>query len=160
MVDWSLSVATALYIGGLMQFFAPLRDRPDGAYWVIAAVGLNFACDSAAFFAGRAFGRTPLAPVISPKKSLEGAVAGLVVTTLVGGVFGFATGRSPFLLGGLGLSVAAAAIVGDLAESMLKRQTGVKDSGGLVPGHGGLLDRMDSLLFCGPVAVLFLKVFT
>jgi phosphatidate cytidylyltransferase len=158
MVDWSLSIAGALYVGGLMQFYAPLRDRPDGAFWVLTVLGLSFLCDSAAFFAGRAFGRTPLAPRISPRKSLEGAAAGLLVTPLVGALFAPATGRAPALLAALGLAIAVATIAGDLAESMLKRQTGVKDSGGLVPGHGGILDRMDSLLFCAPVAVLFLRV--
>jgi len=74
-------------------------------------------------------------------------------------VLGFIFGVSPVLMAGYGLAIAAATIVGDLVESLLKRQTGAKDSGVLIPGHGGLLDRMDSLLFCAPVAVLYLRAF-
>jgi phosphatidate cytidylyltransferase len=159
MLDWALSLALALYVGGLMQFYAPLRQRPDGAFWVMALLGLSWVCDSAAYFVGRAFGRTPLAPHISPKKSREGAVAGLLGSALVGLLLALATGQSPLLLAGYGGVVGLATIVGDLAESLLKRQSGVKDSGVLIPGHGGILDRMDSLLFCAPVAVVYLQAF-
>jgi phosphatidate cytidylyltransferase len=160
MLDWALSLALALYLGGLMQFYAPLRQRTDGAFWVMALLGLSWVCDSAAFFIGRAFGRTPLAPHISPKKSREGAVAGLFASALVGAIVGAATGRPALLVLGYGAVVGLATIVGDLAESLLKRQTGVKDSGVLIPGHGGILDRMDSLLFCAPVVVLYLQAFS
>jgi phosphatidate cytidylyltransferase len=98
-----------------------------------------------------------LAPTISPKKSVEGAVAGLVATTVVGCLAGLAFGIAPVVMAGYGLAIAVATVVGDLIESFLKRQTGVKDSGILIPGHGGLLDRMDSLLLCAPVAVLYLR---
>jgi phosphatidate cytidylyltransferase len=158
MLDWALSLSFALYLGGLMQFYAPLRDRPDGAYWTISAVGLSWICDSSAYFVGRGLGRTRLAPTISPKKSVQGAVAGLLFTAAVASVWGLVSSRSPGLLAGFGFAIAVATIYGDLAESLLKRQTGVKDSGVLVPGHGGILDRMDSLLFCGPVAVLYLRL--
>ena len=159
MLDWALSLVLALYLGGLMQFYAPLRLRADGAFWVMALLGLSWVCDSAAFFVGRAVGRTPLAPNISPRKSREGAAAGLLASALVGGIVGAATGHPWLLLVGYGGVVGLATIVGDLAESLLKRQTGVKDSGVLIPGHGGILDRMDSLLFCAPVAVLYLQAF-
>ena len=159
MADWGLSLAMALYLGGLMQFYLPLRDRPNGDYWVIATIGLSWLCDSVAFFAGRAWGRTPLAPVISPKKSVEGALCGIAAVTLWAPCWALITGQSPLLLAGFGAVIGAATVFGDLAESLLKRQTGVKDSGVLMPGHGGLLDRMDSLLFCGPVAVLYLMAF-
>jgi phosphatidate cytidylyltransferase len=157
-LDWALSLSFALYLGGLMQFYAPLRDRPDGAFWVISAVGLSWVCDSTAYFVGRGLGRTRLAPTISPKKSVQGAVGGLVLTSAVASVWGLVTNHSPSLVAGFGAAIAVATIYGDLAESLLKRQTGVKDSGVLIPGHGGILDRMDSLLFCGPVAVLYLRV--
>jgi phosphatidate cytidylyltransferase len=160
MLDWALSLALALYLGGLMQFYAPLRQRPDGAFWVMALMGLSWVCDSAAFFVGRAYGRTPLAPHISPKKSREGAIAGLIASAIVGGVLGPVSGHSAGLVLGYGAVIGLATIVGDLAESLLKRQTGVKDSGVLIPGHGGILDRMDSLLFCAPLAVLYLQAFS
>jgi phosphatidate cytidylyltransferase len=78
---------------------------------------------------------------------------------LFGPLLGLIFGVSPLLMAGYGLAIAAATIIGDLVESLLKRQTGAKDSGVLIPGHGGLLDRMDSLLFCAPVAVLYVRAF-
>ena len=152
LVDWALSLGLALYVGGLMQFYMPLRTFAGGCpgFWVMALLVLSWVCDSSAYFVGGAFGRTPLAPGISPKKSVEGAIAGLVAPALVGPLLGLAVGVPPLLMAGYGLTIAIATIVGDLVESFVKRQTGVKDSGVLIPGHGGLLDRMDSLLFCAP----------
>ncbi len=113
-------------------------------------------CDSSAFFVGGAIGRTPLAPNISPKKSVEGAIAGLLGAAITGPLLGLPFGLPPLIMAGYGLAIGLATVVGDLIESLIKRQTGVKDSGVLIPGHGGLLDRMDSLLVCAPVAVLYL----
>jgi len=162
LIDWALSLGLALYLGGLMQFYMPLRAFGGGwpGYWVMALLILSWVCDSSAYFIGGAFGRTPLAPGISPKKSVEGAVAGLIAPALVGPLLGLAAGVPLLLMAGYGLTIAVATIVGDLVESFVKRQTGVKDSGVLIPGHGGLLDRMDSLLFCAPLAVLYLHAFT
>jgi phosphatidate cytidylyltransferase len=158
LVDWAVSCGLALYVGGLMQFYMPLRGLPAAfpGFWVIALLVLSWVCDSSAFFVGRAVGRTRLAPTISPKKSVEGAVAGLIAPALVGPLLGLTQGLPLLLMAGYGLAIAIATIVGDLVESLIKRQTGVKDSGVLIPGHGGLLDRMDSLLFCAPIAVLYL----
>lgn len=159
LVDWSLSLAMALYLGGFMLFYLPLRAEPSTipGWWVMALLVLSWACDSSAFFVGRAYGHTRLAPSISPNKSVEGAVAGLVVPALVGLAVGGLAGVPPLVMGGYGLVIAVGTIVGDLVESLVKRQTGVKDSGVLIPGHGGLLDRMDSLLLCAPLAVLYLR---
>jgi phosphatidate cytidylyltransferase len=161
LLDWALSLSLALYLGGFMLFYIPLRtfDGPSPGYWVIALMVLSWFCDTSAFFVGRAIGRTPLAPSVSPKKSVEGAVAGLIVPTIAGLLAGIALHLNPLLMAGYGLAIALATIVGDLVESLIKRQTGVKDSGVLIPGHGGLLDRMDSLLVCAPVAVLYLRAF-
>jgi phosphatidate cytidylyltransferase len=159
LIDWALSLGLALYIGGMMQFFIPLRAFPStfpGA-WVWTLLILSWVCDSSAYFIGGAFGHTPLAPSISPKKSVEGAVAGLIAPALVGPLLALPLQLPPLTAAGYGLAIAAATIVGDLVESFVKRQTGVKDSGILIPGHGGLLDRMDSLLFCAPIAVLYLR---
>jgi phosphatidate cytidylyltransferase len=159
LVDWALSLGLALYLGGLMQFYLPLRGVPSSlaGFWVIALLVLSWVCDSCAFFVGGALGRTPLAPRISPKKSVEGAIAGLVGAAIAGPLLGLAFGEPPIVMAGYGLAIGLATILGDLIESLLKRQTGVKDSGVLIPGHGGLLDRMDSLLVCAPVAVLYLR---
>jgi phosphatidate cytidylyltransferase len=161
LVDWALSLGLALYLGGLMQFYMPLRGLPSPwpGFWVMALLVLSWVCDSSAYFVGGAFGRNKLAPRVSPAKSVEGALAGLVGAAVVGALLSLPTGQSPIVLAGYGLAVGVATIVGDLVESLLKRQTGVKDSGVLIPGHGGLLDRMDSLLFCAPIAVLYLHAF-
>ncbi|HEY2594584.1 MAG TPA: phosphatidate cytidylyltransferase [Chloroflexota bacterium] len=159
LVDWSVSLSMALYLGGFMLFYLPLRAQPSifPGFWVAALLVLSWVSDSSAFFFGRAYGRTRLAPAISPNKSVEGAVAGLVAPAVVGLVVGALLGISPLMMGGYGLVIAVGTVVGDLIESLVKRQTGVKDSGVLIPGHGGLLDRMDSLLLCAPLAVLYLR---
>lgn len=115
--------------------------------------------DSAQYYTGRAFGRQPLAPTISPKKTVEGAIGGMIFGSLV-----FAFGArlvfpsSPlWFLALLGASIAGLGIVGDLFESLLKRSAGVKDSGTIIPGHGGVLDRIDSWLFAAPVYYVFVR---
>ncbi len=160
-MGWALSMSLGLYIGGLMQAYLPLRAIPTQfpGFWVIALLVLSWVCDSSAYFVGRAYGRARLAPIISPNKSVEGAVAGLIAPAIVAPLLGLTQGLPVLLMVGYGLAIAMATIVGDLVESLVKRQTGVKDSGVLIPGHGGLLDRMDSLLFCAPVAVLYLRAF-
>ncbi len=163
LVGWAVSLGLALYLGGLMQFYMPLRAQPNPTempgFWVMALLVLSWVCDSSAYFVGGAFGRRRLAPTISPNKSVEGALAGLAAAAIVATLVGLALQLPPLLMAGYGLAIAAATIVGDLVESLIKRQTGVKDSGVLIPGHGGLLDRMDSLLFCAPIAVLYLHAF-
>jgi phosphatidate cytidylyltransferase len=161
LVDWALSIGLAVYLGGLMQFYMPLRALPTSfpGFWVMALLVLSWVCDSCAYFVGRAIGRTRLAPSVSPKKSVEGAVAGLVGAAVAGPLLGLTVGLPAGLMAGYGLAIGVATVLGDLIESLLKRQTGVKDSGVLIPGHGGLLDRMDSLLLCAPVAYLYLRAF-
>jgi phosphatidate cytidylyltransferase len=163
LVDWAVSLSLALYLGGFMLFYMllrlPLRPEPPflPGFWVMALLVLSWVCDSSAFFVGRAYGRTRLAPAVSPNKSVEGALAGLVAPAVVGLLLGPLFGMPALVLAGYGLVIAIGTIVGDLIESLIKRQTGVKDSGVLIPGHGGLLDRMDSLLLCAPLAVLYLR---
>jgi len=115
--------------------------------------------DSAQYYTGRSLGHRPLAPSISPKKTLEGAIGGLVFGTaafVIGARMVF-PGRPLALAALVGASVAALGIVGDLFESLLKRSAGVKDSGTLIPGHGGVLDRLDSWLFAAPVYYVFVR---
>lgn len=143
-----------------------LGPRPwAGAALVFFPLALTWINDSAAYFAGRAWGRRKLIPAVSPGKTVVGAVAGLVATPIAGALWAayvFEAWQSvpfPPLAGALGgLLVAIAAQVGDLAESLLKREAGVKDSGQLLPGHGGLLDRFDALFFTIPVAYWFIRV--
>jgi phosphatidate cytidylyltransferase len=146
------------YIGLPLGALAAVRATAgrEAVLLVMAAIVIS---DSAQYYTGRAFGRQPLAPVISPKKTREGAIGGVVFGTVafaIGARFVFAD--SPLLLTMLvGASIAALGIVGDLFESLLKRSAGVKDSGTLIPGHGGVLDRIDSWLFAAPVYYVFVR---
>lgn len=138
------------YLLMTLSFFPLLRDYPvNGKMWFLFAMIIPWLCDSGAYFAGIKLGRHKFAPAISPKKTWEGALGGLVVSILGGVAFCYIVFKGDYLL----FSIAAAAIcssagqIGDLVESLFKRGAGVKDSGNLFPGHGGILDRLDSLLF-------------
>ncbi len=141
----------ALYIGIPLRYFLELRALPDGVAWVLLALLATFANDTAAYAVGRVLGRHPMVPTISPGKTWEGAAGGLtaaaVTCAVLAVLFGLPDG--PWVGFGLGLGLAAQA--GDLLESSLKRRAGVKDASGLVPGHGGILDRLDSLVFVAPL---------
>jgi len=149
---WGLLAAGALYVGYGASHVGRLRAVPDGLAWLATALVSTWICDTVAYAVGMHLGRHRLAPKISPKKSWEGAFGGLggalLVAMIAGPLFlGIGLGWSTLL----GLLIAVAATFGDLAESVIKRQVGVKDSGHLIPGHGGMLDRIDSLLFVVPV---------
>ena len=153
-VLWSAAIATAAYVDGLAVHMPLLREGHDGLAWVVAACAVTWITDTGAFFTGRAFGRRPFFQSISPKKTLEGAVGGLVAGTAAGTLVGLIAGiASPPICVAIALSGSVAGQAGDLLESLFKREAGVKDSGTLIPGHGGVLDRIDSLLVV--VAVLF-----
>ena len=128
---------------------------PMGMVWVLAVVLSTWAGDSAAYLTGRSLGRHKLAPVVSPGKSVEGAIGGLLASMLVSAAVFSTLGAFPFWLGAIiGAGIGVSGQVGDLSESFLKRQAGVKDSGDLIPGHGGMLDRVDALLFAFPAALV------
>jgi phosphatidate cytidylyltransferase len=168
--DWAVSVAGVLYIALLLAHFVALRQREHGLQWILLAFLCTWACDSAAYLVGRAIGRRPFSPVISPKKTWEGTVGGMVAATLTGLVAVPLLGLPVLLPVGLpvglrivaalllGLAISIAAVAGDLSESLLKRQLGIKDSGTLIPGHGGVLDRVDSLLFAVPLVFYWAAV--
>lgn len=126
----------------------------DGAQWTLFILTLAFAADTGAFFAGRAFGRRPLAPRVSPHKTWEGVLGGMLLALLIaaGGAIWFRQPLASFV--GLCLIAAGFSVVGDLTESMLKRHVNLKDSGRLFPGHGGVLDRIDSVTAATPVMAL------
>ncbi len=152
--DWGLTSAGAVYLGTLAGTFVAMRELPHGFRWVLVAVITTWVSDSGAYFVGISFGKHKLWPRLSPKKSWEGVVGGLVFGTAAAflmGVWFFPA--VPFVRWVvLGLILSAAAPFGDLSVSMVKRQVGVKDTGHLIPGHGGMLDRLDSLLFIVPIA--------
>jgi len=146
-VDWALTLAGGLYVGWLSAHFVMLRGLPEGMAWMLLALAATWSCDSFAYLIGRVWGKRSFFASVSPHKTWEGALAGWAGATLVVLAGGLALGLSVPQALALGIAASLAAICGDLVESMIKRQMGVKDSGGLVPGHGGILDRVDSLLF-------------
>jgi phosphatidate cytidylyltransferase len=128
---------------------------PRGLAWVLTVILAIWVGDTVALFAGRAFGKRRLAPTISPNKSQEGASGGIVASMAVGAVSFQTFGLGNWWIGLIvGAVIGFAGQIGDLAESLLKRQAGVKDSGSLIPGHGGVLDRIDALLFAFPAGFL------
>ena len=157
-----------LYVGWLSAHLVLLRELPwragmpytDGSAYVLLAFFLTWSCDTAAYTAGRIFGRTRPWTRISPRKSAEGAVGGLVAAVMA--AFVARAWFAPFLnlrdAAALGLGVGVFAQVGDLVESMLKRDTRYGDSSDIIPGHGGILDRFDSLYFAAPLVFYYLKI--
>jgi phosphatidate cytidylyltransferase len=156
--SWAWMVGGILYIGWLLSLLVILR-LDAGRDWVYLALFATFGSDTLAYFVGRALGRHKLAPAISAGKTWEGAVAGLCGGVLVSLFF---TLNTPLQLPLhywqavlLGVFISVFGQLGDLAESLLKRNFNVKDSGSIMPGHGGLLDRLDSVLFAGAVVYIY-----
>ncbi|CAN5588423.1 phosphatidate cytidylyltransferase [soil metagenome] len=170
LLSLSVTLFGAIYTGGLLSHALLLRHLPGvegpwhGTALVFAPVLLTWASDTFAYFAGRTWGRRKLIPRVSPGKTVEGATGALLGTILVAAAYSwvlglFATYRLSLLQAVvLGVLISVAAQVGDLVESLLKRDAGVKDSGTLLPGHGGALDRFDSLLFTLPIAYGFFRL--
>ena len=153
---WAMGLAGALYIGMPFNYYLLLyTSRPNGLAWSLFTVFAVVASDAAALLVGSRIGRHPFFKSISPHKTVEGAVAGVIgamIVMLIG--VSLVMGRSPLHAIVLGLMVGVSAEVGDLVESQMKRIAEVKDSGHLIPGHGGMLDRLDSILF-PPILVFF-----
>jgi phosphatidate cytidylyltransferase len=154
----SASLFPMIYIGLPVGALVAVRRfaGPPSLFLLMLTVIVS---DTAQYYTGRAFGRRKLAPAISPNKTVEGALGGLVFGTALFVAAGawWVPGMPVALRAGLGLAIVALGIAGDLFESMLKRSAGVKDSSALIPGHGGVLDRIDALLFAAPVYYIFLK---
>lgn len=151
-----------LYIGGCLTTLALLRkDQPgfDGPGYVVLALGLAWASDTGGYFAGRYLGKRKLYEAVSPKKTIEGSVGGLFGAVLVAVVGHFWFLKSIPLAHAIVLAVVGALLgqLGDLGESLLKRSTGVKDSGAILPGHGGILDRVDALMITATVVYLYTR---
>lgn len=170
-IDWALSAAGTLYLGIPLASGGALRAldgtvsrawfndlasfasfgwdaAPRGLAWILVIILLTWLGDTGAFLIGRTWGRHRLIPAVSPKKTVEGAVGGMIASALTAMIAGTAFGLqlSPLVLGAVGLLLGTLGQMGDLAESLMKRQAGVKDSGTFIRGHGGVLDRVDALL--------------
>jgi phosphatidate cytidylyltransferase len=150
--DWALTMAIPFYLGWPLALFLALRGYDfgfgtTGFWWLVATFGMVWANDSAAYITGHFFGKTKLSPRISPAKTWEGFAGGMALSIVAAFILTLPLGLPWYAWLSMGALTAVAATIGDLAESLLKRGSGVKDSGQLIPGHGGMLDRMDSLLF-------------
>jgi phosphatidate cytidylyltransferase len=148
-----------LYIPVLLSFLILIRAGESGMTWIFLILAIVFAGDTSAYYVGSYWGRHKLSPAISPGKTIEGAGGGLAANLIVGGI-----GKALFLPGLswpisilFFLVVGMAGQMGDLFESEMKRYSGIKDSSSILPGHGGILDRIDALLFASPVAYVFVR---
>jgi phosphatidate cytidylyltransferase len=157
--DASAGIFAAAYVPYLAGFAILLLREPDGPWLVVTFLLATIANDTGGYIAGVLFGKTPMAPSISPKKSWEGLAGSLVLTVAIAVVLVTLALGGPWWGGVvLGVVVVASATTGDLAESLLKRDLGLKDMGSLLPGHGGIMDRLDSLLITAPVSYLVLRL--
>ncbi len=153
-IGWLLG--TPVYVGGSLAAVALVRDFPPTGAWVFLAMALAWGSDTSAYFVGRKFGKTKLAPRISPKKTIEGAAGGLAASVVCAVIISFFLPALDVIDAvALGVLAGAAGQAGDLWVSVLKRSSGVKDSGGILPGHGGILDRADALAFTAPATWAF-----
>ena len=158
LADVTAAVFPAIYLGLPLGTFVALHALA-GREAVLLLLTTIVVSDSAQYFTGRLFGRTKLSPAISPKKTVEGAVGGFVLAPIAMAALApwWLPGRTTGWALLVGLAVVGLGIAGDLFESLLKRSAGVKDSSALIPGHGGVLDRIDAMLFAAPVFYVLLK---
>jgi phosphatidate cytidylyltransferase len=167
LINVGSTVLGAVYVGWLLSHLVLLRgvngknvvvgsySEEPGAWLLMLTFLGTWACDTGAYFIGKFYGRTKLAPRLSPGKTVEGSVAGLVSAVLLAVIFGLVIKLPPQHALALGLIFGVMTQVGDLSESAVKRELQIKDFGSLIPGHGGILDRFDSLLFTGPVVYYY-----
>lgn len=162
--DWALTLAIPLYLGWPLALFLALRGPAfgygsTGFWWVLGVFAMVWGNDTGAYLAGHYFGKNKMAPRVSPAKTWEGFAGGLLVSIVGAFLLTIPIPMPWYAALTLGIFTAIAATLGDLSESLLKRGAGVKDSGQLIPGHGGLLDRMDSLLFAVMVVIVYAAVY-
>ncbi|MBT8359234.1 MAG: phosphatidate cytidylyltransferase [Deltaproteobacteria bacterium] len=150
-----------IYLPLLLSFLILIRNQADGMIWIFFTLAVIFAGDTSAYYFGSYLGRHKLCPSVSPGKTIEGSLGGLAANLVVGSVVKiFFLPALPWVQGlFLFVAMGIAGQAGDLFESMLKRSSNIKDSGSLLPGHGGFLDRIDALLFAAPVVYLFIVLF-
>jgi phosphatidate cytidylyltransferase len=154
-------VLGGVYLGWLGCTLIGIRRMDDGAFLVLALYGMVIVSDSAAFFVGRRWGKRKLSPQVSPKKSWEGYIGGIGGALVFGAITGlFRPDTLPVIHGAMiGLLIGILGTLGDLFESAIKRQVGAKDSSNLIPGHGGMLDRIDSVLVAATIGYYYLLWF-
>jgi phosphatidate cytidylyltransferase len=170
-VDFAITAAGIVYLGWIGSYLLDLRQLPQGLWWWLLVLPIVWAGDTGAYSIGAVYGKHKMTPRLSPKKSWEGYFAGLFTSVLIGAFFSYAFSSfslGPRPLGGmidpiqggmLGLFIGAIAPLGDLGESMLKRQSGLKDSSNIFPGHGGFLDRIDSWIWGASIGYFIIYFF-
>ena len=157
---WAMGLAGAIYIGMPFNFYLLLYSHVQGLEWIFLVIFAVVMSDVGALLVGMRLGRHPFFPEISPRKTLEGAIGGVLMATLIMVLGGFGVLNLPLWHSvALGVLIGVSAEAGDLVESQMKRLAGVKDSSNLIPGHGGVLDRIDSLLFPPILVYLYVLVF-
>jgi len=168
-LDFTVTVAGIVYLGWLGSYLLDLRSLPDGGWWFMFILPLVWAGDTGAYSIGAVYGRHKMSPRLSPKKSWEGYVAGIVTAIYAGVLFAYAYSSlgprplqgliDPFQGAALGILISAITPLGDLGESMFKRQGGLKDSSNIFPGHGGFLDRIDSWIWGAAIGYFIIRYF-
>ncbi len=164
-LDFAATAAGLAYLGWVGAYLLDLRNLPDGGWWLFLVLPSVWMADSGAYSIGAAYGRHKLAPRLSPKKSWEGYWAGVITGTLFGGFFAFAYSTwgpldiSIWQGAALGLVLSAISPLGDLGESLFKRPAGIKDSGTIIPGHGGAFDRIDAWLWAAVIGYYYIRWF-
>jgi phosphatidate cytidylyltransferase len=162
--DFAVTISGIFYIGWLGAYLVSLRDLPDGLWWVLIVLPAVWLADSGAYFVGRAIGKHKFSPRLSPKKTWEGYLGGVLIgtigTALLAAIWNLIEpGVVTTWQGGLiGLILSVFTTLGDLGASMVKRQFGVKDSSNLIPGHGGVFDRIDSWIWAGLIGYYIIQV--
>ena len=151
LAETSVTIFGSIYLGYLLSFILKIKDLPNGNYYLISLLIITWANDTGAYLIGTKFGKNKIFPKISPKKTIEGSIGGIIFS--IAGTFALKNWLNLTFneLLSLGLIISIIAQLGDLFESVLKRGSGIKDSGTLIPGHGGILDSLDSLIFTAPV---------
>jgi phosphatidate cytidylyltransferase len=169
-LDFAVTVAGIVYLGWLGSYLLDLRELPQGGWWLMIVLPIIWGGDTGAYSIGAVYGKHKMTPRLSPKKSWEGYFAGLFTSVIVGAFFSYAfSSLDPQPLGGLitplqggfmGLVIGALAPLGDLGESMFKRQGGLKDSSNVFPGHGGFFDRIDSWIWGAALGYFIIQYLT
>ncbi|HET6845746.1 MAG TPA: phosphatidate cytidylyltransferase [Anaerolineales bacterium] len=162
-LDLVITLGGMVYMGWVAAYFIDLRALPDGAWWLLLVFIIVWVADAMAYFVGVRFGNHKMLARLSPKKSWEGYLSGIVAGTLVAGLLAVLAGQSGILrldlwrTLGLGLVLSSLTTLGDLGESLFKRFAGMKDSGSFLPGHGGAFDRIDSLIWAGVLGYFWIR---
>lgn len=159
LADSAATVFSSLYVGWLLTHIILLRQLPEGFHFVLLALVTTWSTDTFAYFVGIKLGRHKLAPVLSPKKSIEGSIGGVTGSIIAAVIIGSLNSQASIVhYISIGFLVGTIGQAGDLIESAIKRLAGVKDSGAIIPGHGGVLDRFDSLFLTAPLLYYYLII--